>query len=265
MKFDREKLSDCFDSISLAGEIRRQFGLNFEPAPLYEIAEAVGIWNVKEELLNSIEGALVVPDGKVEGEIILNASQYPERKRFTLAHEIGHFVHPLHHPDNDGRFNCSNDDIFKAFGRENIPDIEDEANDFASELLIPKYDISTLTLQGCELNFGQIIDFCEALKVSKAFAIRRIQPFCKTPIAFIFSKNGVIRYAQSDNFPFMKVWSKDILPKNTISLSDLPDNTISKKVEVDSSIWLAKASRVVLYEQLFVQENGYRITMLTIA
>lgn len=264
MKFDLEKLSDCFDSITIAKEIHQQFNLGFQSAPLYEIADAVGIWRIKEEPLKSIEGALVVPDGKIEGEIILNSNQHAERKRFTLAHEIGHFLHPLHHPDNSGRFNCSDADIFKPFGRENIPNIEDEANDFASELLIPKDSLKSLINHGDKLNFELVIEFCEKLKVSKAFAIRRLQPFCKTPIAFIFSKNGIIRYAQSDNFPFMKVWSKDPLPQNTISSSELPDNTISKKIEVNPLIWLKRTNRQTLYEQVFVQEDGYRITMLTI-
>lgn len=262
--FDREALSDCFDSKSLAREIHRQFGLSGEVAPLREIASSVGIWNIREEKLSSIEGALVVPAGKIEGEIILNSGQIPERKRFTLAHEIGHFVHPMHHSDDDGRFNCSKDDIFKIDGRQHLSIMEDEANEFASELLLPESYLDDLTDKRGNINFDELIPFCGQLEISKAFTLRKLQPLCKSPTAFIFSYNGIIRYTHCDNFPYLKVWSKDALPPNCISLHNGETNTVQPKSEVDFDVWLQNDPKGPLYEQLYIQENGYRITMLTI-
>lgn len=265
MKFDREALSDCFDSVSLAQEIRQQVDLGDHYIPLKEVAHGVGIWNIQEKELNSIEGALIVPEGKIEGEIILNSNQDTNRKRFTLAHEIGHFVHPLHQPDIEGRFNCSNDDIFKPYGRSKISIIEDQANEFASELLIPKNSLTPLLKLNSGINFDEIISFSEKMMVSKAFLLRKIQPHCNTPTAFIFSLNGIIRYIHSDRFPRIKVWSKQSIPHDSISVRDVPNNSFSKKIEVSPNIWLSKNLSGTLYEQLYVQENGYRITLLSIA
>lgn len=262
MKFDREALSDCFDACSLANEIRTQFGIGHESVPLEDIAAHVGIFNIKEDSLGSIEGALVVPPGKIEGEILLNAGQYPQRKRFTLAHELGHFVHPEHHAETDGRFNCSPQDIFQTYNRETFPDIENQANEFASNLLISNESIQKLVQFNENLDFGSLIDFCEKLKVSKAFAIRKFQPVAQSKIAFIFSRNGVVRYAQSDNFPYMKVWSRDCLPDKSSALFDGPDNSVLKKKLTDPAIWLKNPPDRNLYEQTLIQERGYRITML---
>jgi len=265
MIFDREALSDFFDSKSLAKEIRRQFNLGIEPTPLKKIAKAIGIINIREEPLKSIEGALVVPIGKFDGEIILNKNQYPPRKRFTLAHELGHFVHPLHHPDSEGRFNCSNEDIFKTQTNGERQDIEAEANEFASELLMPAEFLINIIESGHELDFSQIIALCKQLDISVEFVIRKLQPLCMVPTAFIFTLNGNIRYIYRDKFPYMKVWSKKLLPQNTFSLSNKADNSISRKVMSDASVWLKHPQSMPLYEQLYVQENGYAITMLTIA
>lgn len=263
MKFDREKLSDCFDSASLAKEIRHQFNLKPNAAtPLRAIADAVGIWQVTEKNLTAIEGALIVPEGKFEGQILLNNNQHPERKRFTFAHEIGHFVHPLHHPANEGRFECNTSDVFQSYGRESFPDMENEANEFASELLLPANSLYCVTGLGSSLDFDQIIHFCETMKVSKAFAIRKFQNMCTAKTAFIFSHEGKIRYLQRDGFPFLKSWSKQPLPSHSYATESAPENTILEKKEVSSDVWLKLQTRSRLFEQTYVQEKGYRITML---
>lgn len=263
MTFNKEALSDQFDSVSLAQEIRRQFKLGDGYAPLDEIAHAVGIWRIQEKELTSIEGALVVPEGKIEGEILLNSKSYPERKRFTLAHEIGHFVHPLHHPDVPDRFNCSKDDIFKSFGRGNLDRIEDEANDFAAELLLPNALVKNFVLLNEAQNFQTIIDLCDRLKISTAFALRSIQPQFNLKTAFIFSLKGRIRYIHSDNFPFLKVWRGDIIPSNAISNLPGNDNSVSDITDIRNTTWLKRDYYGQLCEQVYIQENGYRVTMLT--
>lgn len=263
MKFDREALSDCFQSLSLAKEIRRQFNLEpDESAPLREIADSIGIWRVTEKKLNSIEGALIVPDGKLEGEILLNSNQHPSRKRFTFAHELGHFVHPFHHPANQGKFECTNRDVFQNHNREKVPQIENEANEFASEILLPVNSLKSLTNTGSDLTFEKVIQLCDKMEVSKAFAIRKLQSLCKAKTAFIFSHKGKIKYLQCDDFPFLKVWSKEHLPARSYANEVASDNTVLEKREISPDVWLKKQINTNLYEQTFIQENGYRITML---
>lgn len=70
--------------------------------------------------------------------IAVNEAHHEHRKRFTLAHELGHFL--LGHEVDEVEEQIS------AYGAyesgiieqdEQLPDVEREANEFASELLIP--------------------------------------------------------------------------------------------------------------------------------
>jgi len=267
MKFDREAISDIEpDSILLAGEVRRQANIGFNSIPLRKIAPELGIFKISEKPLKNIEGALVVPEGKFEGEILLNSSTDPGRKRFTLAHEIGHFLHPLHHPESDfGRFECDNTDIFNTFNRTALNGIEAQANDFASEILTPTKFVKQAFKDIEHVNMGSLIDFCAILNVSKAAAFRKIHDICCFPVAFIFSHNGVIRYLHCDDFPRLKVWYKNALSVNSISrLFSASDNTFSKPQIADPGIWLSTHQQKTLIEQVLIQEDGYRITVLTL-
>jgi Zn-dependent peptidase ImmA (M78 family)/DNA-binding XRE family transcriptional regulator len=80
--------------------------------------------------------------------IFVNKSMSPDRIRFTLAHELGHIVmHTISSPEN-----------------------EEEANDFASEFLMPKRDI----IQNlAELNLKKLARLKRYWKVSMASLIER--------------------------------------------------------------------------------------------
>jgi Zn-dependent peptidase ImmA (M78 family) len=97
-----------------------------------EIAEGYGIEVRYEPAEDELSGALI----RKPGEIVIgvNASHHPNRQRFTIAHEIAHYL--LHkgvdvHVDQDFRINLR-DQRSEAFSREEI-----EANRFAAELLMP--------------------------------------------------------------------------------------------------------------------------------
>lgn len=70
--------------------------------------------------------------------IALNEAHHENRKRFTLAHELGH--HFLAHEADEFLDNLDSQGAYESGlpdGDELLPDIEREANEFASELLIP--------------------------------------------------------------------------------------------------------------------------------
>src|SRR5260221_13872069 len=66
------------------------------PVPIEEIAQAVGITEVNGISSSNFEGILVTDAAKTKGTIAYNDLSLLERRRFTIAHEIGHFLIPTH-------------------------------------------------------------------------------------------------------------------------------------------------------------------------
>ncbi len=92
-----------------------------------------------KELERSISGFIKRIDENVY--IGIEKSEYPYRKRFTLAHELGHY---LLHQQNDSEFEQIDfrDGIdFNGQGSYSSDPHEQEANAFAAELLMPEEQV----------------------------------------------------------------------------------------------------------------------------
>jgi Zn-dependent peptidase ImmA (M78 family) len=104
------------------------------PVDPMAIAEQLGVLVSEEELDSDISG-LLVRDG-LSTVIAVNKSQSPARRRFTVAHELGHyylghkgdiFIDKLVVNRRDGKSSAA------------IDQQEIEANAFAAALLMPKH------------------------------------------------------------------------------------------------------------------------------
>jgi len=112
----------------------RRLQIIVPPVPVREIAESYGIVVREEAAPTDVSGALLRSQEGVV--IVINSEQHPNRQRFTIAHELGHFL--LHegtplHVDHDFRVNMRNSRSSQAVDWEEI-----EANQFAAELLMPE-------------------------------------------------------------------------------------------------------------------------------
>lgn len=97
---------------------------------LASIAHQVGELSIVEGDLENAEGRLVAAHDK-GGVVRVKAGLSLGRKRFTIAHEIGHYIlHPRHRLDHS--------DTSKNFVIWNDASEEAEANCFAAELLMPQ-------------------------------------------------------------------------------------------------------------------------------
>src|ERR1039458_3177910 len=102
------------------------------PADLVQLCKDLGL-RVQEVPAMGFDGALVRSKSGQKGIIAVKASiREASRKRFTIAHEIGHFVIPHHRLLK----NVCDEKKIEAFdSRLNRPEVE--ANEFAAELLLP--------------------------------------------------------------------------------------------------------------------------------
>ena len=72
---------------------------------------------------------------------------------------------------------------------------------------------------------------------------------------------------KGEYFPHLDVWRRgDIIPLDTLTRNfDGRSGTSSEWQEHDSEVWLRNSNKYKsVQEQVLVQENGYRITLLTL-
>ncbi len=119
----------------LATEKLSEYKISEPVVPIFEIAEAEGL-SVKiismPEKLKSVSG-FFDPDTSI---IYVNAEDVPTRQRFTVAHELGHYL-LKHDPEKYG--------VLLRFPELNGEDnIEKEANCFAANILVPKEQLRSI-------------------------------------------------------------------------------------------------------------------------
>lgn len=120
----------------LVKELLEQSGVHMPPIPVEDIARSKGIdVRTSEERDSSISGFLFL--GSEQPIIGVNGKHHPNRQRFTIAHELGHYL--LHSSTIQDLYL---DHSFKVLLRddrssEGIDEAEREANLFAAEFLMP--------------------------------------------------------------------------------------------------------------------------------
>src|SRR3954447_10763638 len=119
------------------------------PVPVEDIADsAFGLLVRDVEDMGAAPGAPALLDGQAlsglllpaRGEIWVNAAearQWPPRRRFTIGHELGHWV--MHRTGQQSLF-CRRTTVVEDTSREIASvDIEEEASVFAASLLMPAW------------------------------------------------------------------------------------------------------------------------------
>jgi Zn-dependent peptidase ImmA (M78 family) len=105
-------------------------------SPSVDVIEIAGKYAtvIEHELESDVSGALVPPSEGANWVILVNKAHNPNRKRFTVAHELGHLLlHGYTSPHADRRLMLRD-----ARSSEGSTFEEIEANQFAAELLMPR-------------------------------------------------------------------------------------------------------------------------------
>jgi len=117
------------------------------PVPVERIAEDLLGLAVAERDDLAVSGMLL----PAEREIYVNAEDVPARRRFTLAHEVGHWVCQCLE-GKGAPVMCRAEDVSESADRT----LEREANVFAAELLMPEPAVRAEVARGGDLgeSFG---------------------------------------------------------------------------------------------------------------
>ncbi len=153
-----------------ASNVLQSCGIQASPVPVERIAVQLGLSLEHVHLGDDVSGLLVVQDGR--GVIGVNSSQSITRQRFTIAHEIGHFLlHPTAMPVFIDKSFLK--PYFTAFRNTTSSTGEDrlerEANSFAAALLMP----ATLIQQAVSELPADLPDEEEVEQLARRFKVSR--------------------------------------------------------------------------------------------
>lgn len=268
-RINRIDLADCRNVDQLVAQILKLIPDLQPPVPIDDLARDLDITGIQELKADGFVGALITDSDKSSGTILVKNGLGDHRRRFTVGHELGHFLCPTHVPVKDHSFYCSARDMAMSTApRSNLTAMmEVQANRFSATLLMPaKLFGSRIPKKDPDLSHAQ--ELSATFQTSMEATVRRYVDLQDKPCAVILSKDGKVRYPyRHEDFPFLPASKDDPLPKGTISAkADLPVNHLSEVMDVDVETWLDDrgARRVdCLTEQVLVQQSGYRITLLT--
>ena len=201
LMLDRMVLEDVgYNPRRIAEAIHAQLGGLSGPVPVHAVAFARDIIEIREEPLTSFEGALLTTPQRGYGSILLNTQSTPQRRRFTVGHELGHFLNPLHKPTAPDAFFCSRADMIVSAADSRHLRQEAEANVFAIELLTPRKRLARHLAPPADLQ--HVLNIASEFDISKEAGARRYVALHDEKLALVFSRNGKARYlARGPAFP----------------------------------------------------------------
>ncbi|WP_174076720.1 ImmA/IrrE family metallo-endopeptidase [Agrobacterium tumefaciens] len=157
-----------------ATELLAQFNVLSAPVPVDRIVRGMGITVQYAPFDGDLSGMAFVKDGKKV--IGVNSLHSVTRQRFTIAHELAHFV--LHLERLETKVHVDKGVLRRdTLASEGTDDVEIEANTFAAEFLMPKSLLVT-ALAGKNLDLEDdeaIASFAKKFKVSPMALQYRLQ------------------------------------------------------------------------------------------
>ncbi|MCA1636553.1 MAG: ImmA/IrrE family metallo-endopeptidase [Acidobacteria bacterium] len=158
-----------------------------QPANLDDVARAIGL-RVRKVNSKGFEGALVRVPGMARGIVAVRADiRELGRERFTVAHEIGHYVLPGHGATSP----VCRDEQIEAWGQ-GATRQEDAANRFASELLLPSEQIGPVVRER-SASIGTARFISDEFKTSLTAAALKCVEVTEDACALVVSVDGVVR------------------------------------------------------------------------
>lgn len=182
------------------------------------------------------------------------------RYNFTLAHELGHVcMHIM--PGIKQRFECGKNQIYSPFD----DPIEQEANGFASGLLMPERLINNLT--DGDINWSNIRSIETCCETSLEAAFRRMIGLSRDPAALVIHKSGKFkRFVSSDSFSAY-IERAPLSPEQISQCTVVTEDGFPSKLDtVDAIDWVNPSIRHENLERIYASsiklENEITYTIL---
>lgn len=271
MTLDRMELADCATPELLVATILKQVPDLPIPVPVETIARELGISDIKRLSTEAFEGGLIALADKTDGVILVNSRSNPRRQRFTVGHELGHFLNYWHKASGPDGFRCTSRDmgLSKARDGDRATKMEVEANRFSADLLFPRpyfrKDLARMRIVDVE----HIVTLAERYDMSKESTARRYVQEHDEPTAVVVSQHGKAqRIYRHKSFPFVECSPGSPVPAaSATAQAAVKESEATGWIEVDGGVWLASRRgrrSPKLYEQVLGQQGGFRLTLITL-
>jgi len=249
--------------VRIASAIHDQLGDWPGAVPVHQIARRLDIEEIREEPLSSVEGMLVTAPERPFGIIALNSGSSGRRRRFTISHELGHFLMTHHRMVDQDRFTCSRADMLARIdeGEGRLSDRhrmqEAEANRFAIELLTPARRLRQFLNRQPDLE--RVLEISSTFEISREAAARRYVDLHRDSLAVLFGHRGRIVYLQKGrSFPWIVRGRESPLPDSLL----VGPGDLSRMEQADPADWLENSSEYELGTQILRQREDRCLVLL---
>lgn len=254
--------------------LNQVFGTDRFPVPVEDVAleysqqrfRDAPIAKVQGEDLDGFDGMLAANKKRDKWLILYNSAVSSEgRKRFTVAHEFGHYLLHRHQQE---EFACGAGDIETSGEGKGSRDIEKEADDFATTLLMPLDDFRR-QVGGQTVSFDLLGHCADRYGVSLTAAAIRWLEIAPTRAVLVASRDDHMLWATSNEAAF-KSGAFFATRKNTI---ELPRSALAhsrnctgsaQSHDTRAQVWFAREpAEMPITEMTKVAGNyGYKLTLL---
>jgi hypothetical protein len=238
------------------------------PVPIEDLTRQLDISDIQEFDTEGFEGGLITDTARSRG-VILTSNSHPFRRRFTIGHELGHFLIPTHMPNAEGRFLCSREDMRLLTAAENDRRgrMEVEANRFSSLILMPPPLLRPYLRLRRDPDIGHMAKLAAEFEVSKQAMANAYAHYQGEILAFVFTKGGKVLFPYKHlEFPFITVRSGQPVPQGSLlKRRGARNGIVSDVCECVPDIWInvERGRRAPqLYEQVLGQRDDFAIIML---
>tara|TARA_R110001592_G_scaffold134305_4_gene349982 strand:+ start:740 stop:1591 length:852 start_codon:yes stop_codon:yes gene_type:complete len=240
------------------------------PIPIEKLALQLDIGEIGELATEGFEGGLLTDEVRSFGGILVKKGMQHQRRRFTIGHELGHFLLPFHKPAKAGQFLCSRDDMRQWSAKENdrAAQMEVQANQFSALMLMPPPMLRKFIDRRRDPDLTQVLGLHEEFEVSKEAAARSFAEYHDQTIATVVVKDGkVLRiYKKRNKFPWMNIGVGDTVPANSsLKWAKQTEGCVSPLRQIGAEEWLETEygkRPPELYEQVLPQARGFAIVLL---
>ena len=238
--------------------------------PIEALCERLDIVSIGDLETEGFEAALVTDAVKSSGAVLVAKGQSQQRRRFSIGHELGHFLIPTHTMPVGAPLLCSAEQLrlLDTKDQDRRRRMEAEANRFAALLLMPPPILRAELRKIRSPEVSDIVRLASLFGVSKDAMARAYVDNSRQALAIIVIRNGrLLRLCRNDRqFPWIDVALGMPVPQRSAYLDGIRNpGDVSPIEDCEPEVWLSSTSArkvEVMTEQVLEQKSGFALLML---